>query len=63
VGEVRESAPILIKDYWIEGGEDSLVDGSLMTTQFLDAVARASVSKAIYWHPLQDPGILRLSDV
>lgn len=59
--EVRESKPISVREFWNEGNEDSMIDGTLDTHRFLDAVARAASPLTISWHPEQNPGVLKLS--
>lgn len=59
--EVRESKPIFCRDFWIEGNEDSMVDGTLDTHLFLAAVSKAASPLTINWHPEQNPGVLKLS--
>lgn len=61
LGEVRESRPIFCREFWQEGNDDSMVDGTLNTHQFLEAVSRAASPLTISWHPEQNPGILKLS--
>lgn len=61
VKEIRESKPIVCKDFWQEGNEDSMVDGTLNTHLFLEAVSKAASPLTINWHPDQNPGVLKLS--
>jgi hypothetical protein len=61
LSEIRESKPIFCKDFWTEGHDDSMVDGTLNTHTFLAAVSAAASPLTISWHPEQNPGVLKLS--
>lgn len=61
IAEVRESRPILVKHFWTEGGDDSMVDGQLNISEFLTALSQAASPITLNWHPDQLPGIVKLS--
>lgn len=61
LAEVRESRPILCKQFWSEGGDDSMVDGFLSISDFLTALSQAASPITLSWHPDQLPGIVKLS--